>query len=68
MMLFLVPAVTYPTVTTANSPGLTSRATIVCSASTVRAAITIGSTVVCGAEPWPPLPKMVMRSESAFDE
>jgi hypothetical protein len=45
-----------PTVTTAGSNGLVSRATIVWRARTVRAAMTIGSTVFCGAEPWPPRP------------
>src|SRR5262249_23661262 len=44
------------TVTTAISPGFTSRETIVCKVRIVRAAITIGSIAVCGADPWPPLP------------
>ena len=41
-----------------------SRLTIVCRSRTMRAASTIGSMVVCGAEPWPPLPWTVMSTES----
>ena len=53
-----------PTVMTAASNGETSRETIVCSASTVRAAMTTGSTVASGRAPWPPAPKIVMRTMS----
>src|SRR5216683_2132303 len=53
-----------PTVITTGSKGRFSRETIVCQARMVRAAITIGSTVSCGAAPWPPLPKMVTSTES----
>ena len=56
MMLCLVPPWIEPTVTTAGSSGLCSRETIVCRPRSMRAAMTIGSIVVCGVEPWPPLP------------
>ena len=56
MMLFLRPAWIEPTVTTAISRGSTSRETTVCRRMTVAAAITIGSIVACGREPWPPRP------------
>ena len=56
MMLFFVPPLKMPTVTTAGSRGLISRATMVCSAKTVRAPITMGSTVSCGCAPCPPRP------------
>ena len=42
--------------TTADSPGSTLRLTIVCSASTIWAPMTIGSTTMCGRAAWPPLP------------
>ena len=64
MMLALVPAWMVPTVMTAASNGETSRETIVCSARTVRAAITTGSIVVSGRAPWPPAPKIVTRMVS----
>ena len=54
MMLLLVPATLLPTVTTANSPGLVSRATMVCSLITMDAASTTGSTLRCGIEPCEP--------------
>ena len=40
----------------AESHGVFSRAMIVWNESTVRAAITIGSTVASGFDPWPPRP------------
>ena len=48
MMLCLVPPWMEPTVTTAGSSGGFSRLTSVCSERMVRAASTMGSTVVCG--------------------
>ncbi|CAM4172431.1 hypothetical protein NOGI109294_26395 [Nocardiopsis gilva] len=57
MMLDLVPARTMPTVTTAISLGLISRATTVCSRVMMFAAMTTGSTVASGREAWPPDPK-----------
>ena len=53
-----------PTVTTAASSGEISRETIVCSASTIRAAATIGSAVSCGAAPWPPRPSTSIENSS----
>ena len=54
MMLCLVPPWIEPTVTTAGSRGCTSRLTIVCSATTICAASTMGSFAACGCEPCPP--------------
>ena len=65
MMFSLLPACSEPTVTTTESAGATSRATIVCSRSTIAAAITTGSTVAWGVEPWPPRPCTVTRRLSA---
>ena len=56
MMLLFVPAWMLPTVSTANSPGAVSRATTVCSRTTIIAAKTTGSTAACGIDPWPPRP------------
>ena len=56
MMLNAVPPWIQPIVTTAESSGEISRDTTVCSASTMRAAATIGSAVSCGAAPCPPRP------------
>ena len=64
MMFSFVPAWMVPTVTTAVAPGSMPRDAIVCSFITVDAAITTGSTVVCGDEPWPPWPWSVMRKAS----
>ena len=66
MMLYFVPPWIEPTVTTAGSSGSFSRDTSVWIASTVRAAITTGSTVLSGAAPWPPRPKMVRSTESTL--
>ena len=67
MTLLLVPAMLLPTVTTANSPGFVSRATIVCRRKTMEAASTTGSTPRCGMEPCEPLPKTVTRMLSPAD-
>ena len=63
-MLFFRPAWIEPTVTTATSRGSTSRETIVCRRMTVAAAMTTGSIVACGREPWPPRPRSVTVSPS----
>src|SRR5207244_5090980 len=39
---------------------------IVWKASTASAARTIGSLVLCGQAPWPPMPRIVMSTESTF--
>ena len=65
MTLLLVPAWQLPTVTTATSPGVTSRDTMVCSRTMIMAASTTGSTVFCGAAPWPPRPYTVILMLSA---
>ena len=59
MMLLLMPAWTLPIVTTAISPGATSRDTMVCSRMTIMAASTTGSMEFCGMAPWPPRPYTV---------
>src|SRR6266852_3700590 len=56
MMLLLVPPWIEPTLTTAESWALISRETMVCRATTVLAASSTGSTVLCGLAPWPPRP------------
>ena len=53
-----------PIVTTAASSGEISRETTVCSASTMRAAATIGSAVSCGAAPCPPRPSTSIAKSS----
>jgi hypothetical protein len=65
MMLATVPPWMLPTVITAGSIGLFSRDTIVCKPRIVRAAITMGSTVVWGAAACPPRPKIVISIVSA---
>ncbi|MNT51465.1 hypothetical protein D3C72_1884310 [compost metagenome] len=64
-MLACVPPWMLPTVMTTGSIGLFSRETRVCNASTMRAAMTTGSRVSCGAAPWPPWPYTVMLMVSA---
>jgi len=59
MTLALDPACTDPTVTTAGSAGETSRPTMPCRRRTVAAAITTGSTLAWGIEPWAPRPNIV---------
>ena len=68
MMLFFSPAWIEPTVTTAISRGSISRDTTVCRRMTVAEAITTGSIVACGREPWPPRPsrRTVSPSEAAI--
>ena len=56
MTFSFVPACNAPIVTTAASVGASSRETIICRRSTVDAAITTGSMLVCGIEPWAPRP------------
>lgn len=56
MMLLALPAWKRPTVTTAVSRGVISRATMDCSLSTIAAPMTTGSVVVSGREPCPPRP------------
>ena len=65
MMLLFVPACNEPTVTTARSCGCTSRETSVCNRITMAAAVTTGSIVDCGRDPWPPRPWMVTVMLSA---
>ena len=67
MTLLLVPARTLPTVSTANSPGVSSRDTIICSRITIIAASTTGSMAACGMDPCAPRPNTVMRMLSAAD-
>jgi hypothetical protein len=50
------PACTFPTVSTAASPGGTARLTTVWSAVITCAATTTESTPWCGAAAWPPRP------------
>ena len=50
MTLLFVPAWMLPTVSTAVSPGATSRATTVCNRTTIIAARTTGSIAACGIE------------------
>lgn len=57
MMFSLVPLCRDPTVTTAAWFAPTSRETTVWRRITTAAAITTGSTVFSGADPWPPRPK-----------
>ncbi len=66
MMLCLVPPWIDPTVTTTGSVGFTSRDAIVCKSRIIFAANTMGSTVVCGAAPCPPLPLMVTSTVSTL--
>ena len=66
MMFSLVPAWRVPTVTTAVAPGSMPRDTMVWSFITVEAAMTTGSTVVWGDEPWPPWPcRVIFRASLA---
>ena len=64
MMLFVVPAVIWAMVTTAGSKTSTRRVTIDWSASTISAAIAMGSTALCGIDAWPPRPRTVIRMTS----
>ena len=53
-----------PSVSTALSVGATLRETIVCRATITCAATTTGSTVPCGADAWPPVPRTTSSMES----
>ena len=55
-----------PSVSTALSVGDTLRLTSIWSAVTSCAATTTGSTVPCGAEAWPPVPRTSSSTESEF--
>ena len=61
----LVPACSAPTVTTADCAGATSRDTIVCRRRTVAAAITTGSMLASGIDPWAPRPNIWISTLSA---
>ena len=54
MMLFVVPATIWPTVTTAGSKMSMRRVTMSCSACTISHAIGIGSIARNGSLAWPP--------------
>ncbi len=66
MMLAAVPPWIEPTVTTAGSTGSMRRLTIVCTAVTNWAAITIGSLVTCGRAPCPPTPRITTSTVSTL--
>ena len=66
MMFDLVPAWKEPTVTTAGSSGFNSREMMVCSRSTVLAAMTMGSIEACGLAPCDPRPWMVTSTVSTL--
>ena len=65
MMLFVVPAMMWPTVSTAGWWASTRRVSAVCSAPTIAAAAGTGSSASCGADAWPPRPVTVTRTTSA---
>lgn len=65
MTLPVVPAWSEPTVTTAASSAAISRETIVWRRRTVAAAMTTGSTLDSGIEPWAPRPKSRTSRPSA---
>ena len=65
MMLLVVPAVIWPTVTTAGSKMSTRRVTINCSACTISQAIGIGSIVRNGSLACPPAPLTTISNVSA---
>ncbi len=64
-MLWAVPPLSCPTVTTMESNGETFRLAIVCSATTMWLATTIGSIPKCGIAAWPPFPRTVISNPSA---
>ena len=66
MMLCFVPPWIEPTVTTTGSSGSVSRLTMVCRSRMMRAESTMGSMVMCGAAPCPPLPFTRMSTVSEF--
>ena len=65
MMFVVVPASMWAIVTTAGSKTSTRRVTMDWRARTISAATGIGSMVSCGADAWPPRPRMVRRMKSA---
>src|SRR6185312_3730502 len=67
MTLRLVPPLIVPTVITTGSKMSNVRVTVVCSATIIWAAATIGSRAWCGAEPWPPSPCTVTKSPCDAD-
>src|SRR5471030_3308473 len=60
MMLPTEPPLIAPMVTTPNWVGSFSRLISVCTSTTKRAAMAIGSSALSGAEPWPPRPLKVI--------
>ena len=68
MMLPTEPPLIAPMVTTPNWVGSFSRLITVCTSTTKRAAMAIGSSALSGAAPWPPRPLKVISSASALDE
>ena len=64
MTLGASPARKAPTVMMPVCSGGTLRATMVCSAITMLAPTTTGSTAACGMAPWPPVPLTVMMQVS----
>ena len=67
MTFSFVPACSDPMVTTAASVAASSRDTIVCSRSTVAAAMTTGSMAACGIDPCAPRPNRRICRLSAAD-
>ena len=67
MTFSLSPACSAPTVTTAASEAASSRDTMVCSRSTVAAAITTGSMLAWGIDPCAPRPNIRICRLSAAD-
>ena len=63
----LSPACSTPIVTTADSVAAISRETMPCRRITVAAAITTGSMLACGIEPWAPRPNKRICRLSAAD-
>ena len=60
MMFVVVPAVIFAIVRTTGKFGSRRRVTIDWRASTISAAMGIGSTAMCGLEAWPPAPRTVI--------
>ena len=66
MTLRAVPPWSSPTVTTAGSYGLISRATMVCSALTISAATMMASWPRWGMAPWHDVPRTSTRNQSVL--
>ncbi len=62
-----LPAFTEPTVTTPKRAESFSRLITLCTSTMKRPAIITGSMVVCGREPWPPLPLKVIEKLSEVE-